>query len=37
VVVAQPDSEGAVVFTELAARLAAMGPARVYRRELSLG
>jgi ATP-binding protein involved in chromosome partitioning len=37
VVACQPDSEGAMVFAQLADRLAAMGPARVYRRELSIG
>ena len=37
VVVADPDGEVATVFAALADRLAAMGPARVYRRELALG
>jgi ATP-binding protein involved in chromosome partitioning len=31
-----PDSEASAAFTEVAERLAALGPARVYRRELSL-
>ncbi len=33
-VVAEPDSEGAAAFTELATLVAGLGPARVYRREL---
>lgn len=36
VVVADPDGEAAVVFTELAATIASLGPARVYRRELTV-
>jgi ATP-binding protein involved in chromosome partitioning len=36
VVVAEPDSEAARAFADLAGRLDAMGPARVYRRELTL-
>ena len=36
VVVAEPDSEAAAVFAELAATIAGMGPARVYRRELTV-
>jgi ATP-binding protein involved in chromosome partitioning len=36
VVVAEPDGETAKAFFELAARLASLGPARVYRRELTL-
>jgi ATP-binding protein involved in chromosome partitioning len=36
VVVAEPDGEAAAAFTELADRLASLGPARVYRRELTL-
>jgi ATP-binding protein involved in chromosome partitioning len=37
VVAAEPDSEAARAFTALAVRLAALGPARVYRRELAIG
>jgi ATP-binding protein involved in chromosome partitioning len=36
VVVASPDSEAAAAFTALAATIEAQGPARVYRRELSV-
>jgi ATP-binding protein involved in chromosome partitioning len=36
VVVSDPDGEAAVAFGELAGRLSALGPARVYRRELTL-
>jgi ATP-binding protein involved in chromosome partitioning len=36
VVVAEPDGEAAAVFAELATAIAAMGPARVYRRELTV-
>jgi ATP-binding protein involved in chromosome partitioning len=36
VVVTEPDSEAALAFTALAERLASLGPARVYRRELAL-
>jgi ATP-binding protein involved in chromosome partitioning len=36
IVVSEPESEAALVFTALAERLIALGPARVYRRELSL-
>jgi len=36
VVVADPDGEAAAVFAELATTIAAMGPARVYRRELTV-
>ena len=36
VVVAAPDSEAARAFVELATRIAAQGPARVYRQELRL-
>jgi ATP-binding protein involved in chromosome partitioning len=36
IVVADPSSEVAVAFTDLAATVAAMGPARVYRSELSV-
>ncbi len=36
VVVAEPDGEAAAVFTRLAATIAGMGPARVYRRELTV-
>jgi ATP-binding protein involved in chromosome partitioning len=36
VVVSDPEGEAATVFDALAGRLAALGPARVYRRELSL-
>jgi ATP-binding protein involved in chromosome partitioning len=31
-----PDSETAIAFRDIAEKLAALGPARVYRRELSL-
>jgi ATP-binding protein involved in chromosome partitioning len=31
-----PDSETALAFRSIAEKLAALGPARVYRRELSL-
>ncbi len=36
VALADPDGEAALVFTALAGRIAALGPARVYRRELNL-
>ncbi|MHB1585322.1 MAG: Mrp/NBP35 family ATP-binding protein [Acidimicrobiales bacterium] len=36
VVVAEPESEAAAAFSALADRLVALGPARVYRRELTL-
>jgi len=36
VVVADPDSEAALVFTQLAKTIAGLGPARVYRRELTV-
>jgi ATP-binding protein involved in chromosome partitioning len=36
VVVSDPDGEAAAAFGELADRLSALGPARVYRRELTL-
>lgn len=36
VVVADPDGEAAAVFAQLAASIAGMGPARVYRRELTV-
>ncbi len=36
VVVADPDGEAAAVFTRLAATIAGLGPARVYRRELTV-
>jgi len=36
VALADPDGEAALVFTALAERIAALGPARVYRRELNL-
>jgi ATP-binding protein involved in chromosome partitioning len=36
VVVADPDGEAAAVFAQLAATIAGMGPARVYRRELTV-
>jgi ATP-binding protein involved in chromosome partitioning len=36
VVVADPDGEAAAVFAQLAATIAALGPARVYRRELTV-
>ena len=36
VVVSHPESEAARAFAELAARVAAQGPARVYRQELRL-
>ena len=36
VVVADPDGEAAAVFAQLAAAIAALGPARVYRRELTV-
>jgi hypothetical protein len=36
VVVAEPDSEIAAVFDALAASMVEMGPARVYRQELTL-
>jgi ATP-binding protein involved in chromosome partitioning len=35
-VVAEPDSQAAGAFTELAALVAGLGPARVYRRELTV-
>ena len=36
VTAADPDSEAAQIFTALADKLAALGPARVYRKELTL-
>ena len=36
VVVAEPESEAALVFTQLAQTIAGLGPARVYRRELTV-
>ena len=36
VVVADPDGEAAALFTELGATIASLGPARVYRRELTV-
>jgi ATP-binding protein involved in chromosome partitioning len=36
VVVADPDGEAAAVFTQLASTIASLGPARVYRRELTV-
>src|SRR5665213_1867338 len=36
VVVADPDGEAAAVFAQLAATIAGLGPARVYRRELTV-
>ena len=36
IVVTDPESEAAAVFAALAERLASLGPARVYRRELTL-
>jgi ATP-binding protein involved in chromosome partitioning len=36
VVAVDPDSETAIAFRDIAEKLAALGPARVYRRELSL-
>ena len=36
VVVSDPDGEAAAAFAALAGRLSALGPARVYRRELTL-
>ena len=36
IMVAEPDSDVAVAFDALARRLAALGPARVYRRELAV-
>jgi len=36
VVVSDPEGEAGVAFSELANRLAALGPSRVYRRELTL-
>ncbi len=36
VVVAEPDGEAAAAFTALAERIATLGPARVYRKELSV-
>jgi ATP-binding protein involved in chromosome partitioning len=36
IVVSEPDGDASAVFTALAARIAALGPARVYRSELSV-
>ncbi len=36
VVVSDPDGEAAGAFTALAERIATLGPARVYRKELSV-
>ena len=36
IVVADPDGEAATVFAQLAATIASLGPARVYRRELTV-
>ncbi len=36
VMVAEPDGEAAAVFADLAATIASLGPARVYRRELTV-
>ncbi len=36
VVVAEPDGEAAAVFAQLASTIASLGPARVYRRELTV-
>ena len=36
IVVSEPDGEAAAVFAQLAATIAALGPARVYRRELTV-
>jgi ATP-binding protein involved in chromosome partitioning len=36
VVVAEPDGEAAAVFAQLATTIAGLGPARVYRRELTV-
>jgi ATP-binding protein involved in chromosome partitioning len=36
IVVADPDGEAAAVFSQLAATIAGLGPARVYRRELTV-
>jgi ATP-binding protein involved in chromosome partitioning len=36
VAVAEPDGEAAAIFAQLAATIAGMGPARVYRRELTV-
>ena len=36
VAIADPDGEAAAVFAALAEKLASLGPARVYRRELTL-
>ena len=36
IVVVEPQSETAQAFTSIAARLASLGPARVYRKELTL-
>jgi hypothetical protein len=36
VVAADPDSEASVAFAALAERIIGLGPARVYRRELSV-
>ena len=35
-VVADPDGEAAAVFAQLATTIAGLGPARVYRRELTV-
>ena len=36
IMVADPDGESAAIFVELAATIASLGPARVYRRELTV-
>jgi ATP-binding protein involved in chromosome partitioning len=36
VVLADPDGEAAAIFTDLASTIASLGPARVYRRELTV-
>jgi ATP-binding protein involved in chromosome partitioning len=36
IVVSDPEGEAAQVFTQLAATIAGLGPARVYRRELTV-
>jgi hypothetical protein len=35
-VVGEPDGEAAAIFAELATTVAGLGPARVYRRELTV-
>ena len=36
IMVSEPDGEAAAVFDQLAATIAGLGPARVYRRELTV-